>query len=473
MNVGSEARSAATIAFLFPAFPNLHQTFVLWEVLALRKRGIDIALYSIKQPVTQTQQPEGAALQREVTYLPATLSPAVLGANLATLASAPLRYLSTCVRVVRGWWADRAAGREWQSTTMSAGAPDREQTGLEYLRGRFNRSPFLFLLKSLWLVPGAVWLGRDLQARGIRRIHAHWASYSATMALIVHWLFDIPFSFTAHAYDIYLVPRLLGVKVREAEFAVTCAHINASFLRALGGPSAADRVVVNYHGVSLERFRPQPARPRQALPCVVTCGRLEPYKGHHILLRAIAALKSPARCVVVGEGPQRRRLEQLAGELGIADRVEFTGPLPQSRLAEIMADADLFVLASVVLERSGKRDVIPNVLAEAMAMQMAVVSTAVSGISELVSDGVSGRLVAPNDATALAAVIDELLADEPQRRRLAQGGLERVRAAFDREINIEALAALFRGEAGRTESLTECGARQPVGIGLRAGRGNP
>ena len=432
------------IAFLFPAFPNLHQTFVLWEVLALRRRGIDIALYSIKPPLTRTQQPEGAALQREVTYLPSTLSPAVLAANLAMLLSAPGRYLRACAALVRGWWRDRAAGREWKRTRVSDAAPDRELTALEFVRGYVNRSPGLYLLKSLWLVPGAVWLGRDLRARGIDRLHAHWASYSATMALLVHWLFDIPFSFSAHAYDIYLVPRLLGVKVREAEFAVTCARVNADFLRALGGPAAAARVVVNYHGVDLARFRPLAARPAD-LPCVVTCGRLEPYKGHHILLRAMAALRHPVRCVVVGEGPQRQRLEELAQALGIAARVEFTGPLPQTRLAELYAEADLFVLASVILERSGKRDVIPNVLAEAMAMRVPVVATRISGIGELVVDGVSGRLVPPNDAPALAAVIDELLDDEPQRRRLALAGLERVQAEFDREVNIDALAALFRG----------------------------
>jgi colanic acid/amylovoran biosynthesis glycosyltransferase len=432
------------IAFLFPAFPNLHQTFVLWEVLALRRRGLDIALYSIKRPLTRTQQPEGAELQSEVTYLPPTLGPAVLSANLAMLGRAPGRYLRACAGVVRGWWQDRAAGREWRRTRVSEDAPDRERTLVESLRGRFNRSPFLYLLKSLWLIPGAVWLGRDLQARGIQRLHAHWASYSATMALVTHWLFDIPFSFTAHAYDIYLVPRLLGVKVRDAEFAVTCARVNAEFLSALAGPGAADRVVVNYHGVSLERFRPLAAAPATAAaPCLVTCGRLEPYKGHHVLLRAVAGLRQPARCVVVGEGPQRARLEQLARELGIAERVEFTGPLPQSRLAELVGRADLFVLASVILERSGKRDVIPNVLAEAMAMQVPVVATDIAGVPELITDGVDGRLVPPNDVAALTAAIDALLADPAERRRLARAGHERVQAMFDREVNIEALAALF------------------------------
>jgi glycosyltransferase involved in cell wall biosynthesis len=437
-------RQAPTIAFLFPAFPNLHQTFVLWEVLALRRRGIDIALYSIKRPLTATQQPEAAALQHEVTYLPPTLSPAVLMATLTAFAGAPGKFLRVGAALLRGWWQDRTAGAEWRRTRISDDAPDRELTALEYLRGRFNRSPVLYLLKSLWLIPGAVWLGRDLHARGITRLHAHWASYSATMALVVHWLFDIPFSFTAHAYDIYLVPRLLGVKVREAEFAVTCARANAEFLRALAGTGAADRVIVNYHGVSLDRFHPVAAADRADQPCVVTCGRLEPYKGHHVFLRAIAGMRRNTRCIVVGEGPQRARLEQLARELGIADRVEFTGPVPQTRLAEIYAHADVFALASVILERSGKRDVIPNVLAEAMAMQLPVVATAIAGVPELITDGVHGRLVPPNDVRALAAVLDELLGDDAQRDRLARAAVERVHAMFDRERNIEDLAALFQ-----------------------------
>jgi glycosyltransferase involved in cell wall biosynthesis len=432
------------IAFLFPAFPVLHQTFVLWEVLALRERGVPIALFSIKRPGTGTQQPEGEALRREVHYLPSTLSLPVLRDNLTAFVRAPRRYLGVYRRMVSAWWRDRNVGREWKNRRISESAPDRQLTRREYLAGRFNRSPLLYLLKSLWLVPIAVHLGNVLRAKGIERIHAHWASYPTTVALAAHWMFDIPFSFTAHAYDIYLVPRLLSVKVEEADFSVTCAHVNATFLRSLGSEEAGRRVIVNYHGVNLDRFRPLERPDSPALPCIVTCGRLEPYKGHHVLLHACALLSRPVRCVIVGEGPQRERLEQLAAELGIADRVELTGPMPQARLTEIYARADLFVLASVILERSGKRDVIPNVLAEAMAMHLPVVATDISGISELVTDGVSGRLVPPNDAPALARVIGELLAEPAQRERLALGGAAKVAAEFDRKENIEALTTLFK-----------------------------
>ena len=433
------------IAFLFPAFPVLHQTFVLWEVLALRRLGVEIDLYSIKQPSTSTQQPEGEALRKEVHYLPATLSAPVLQANFAALRRDPARYLGAYVRLTREWWRDRNAGKAWQKKKIDKDAPERQLTTMELLRGRFNRNKVLYLLKSLALVPQAVYLGMKLERDGVERLHAHWASYPATMGMVIHWVFGLPFSFTAHAYDIYMVPYLLRPKVNEAHFVVTCARVNATYLENLAGRERPHRVIVNYHGVSLDRFRPMPRDASHRKPgfTVVTCGRLEPYKGHHVLLQACAQLGPDVRCVLVGEGPQRQRLEELARQLGIGDRVEFTGPLPQAELARRYAEADVFVLASVILERSGKRDVIPNVLAEAMAMQLPVVATDISGIGELVRDGESGRLVPANDAGALAAVLEELRGDEAQRRRLGLGGAQKVARDFDREVNIQDLARLF------------------------------
>ena len=445
------------IAFLFPAFPVLHQTFVLWEVLALRRLGVEIELYSIKTPSTSTQQPEGEKLAREVRYLPPALSGPVLRANWTAIRRDPGRYLGAWTRLAREWWQDRNAGRAWQKKKIDRDAPEHQLTPLELLRGRFNRNRFLYLLKSLALIPQAVYLGLELERDGVRWLHAHWASYPATMAMVVHWVCGIPFSFTAHAYDIYMVPYLLRSKVNEADFVVTCANVNATYLENLAGSDRPHRVIVNYHGVSLDRFRPveRGAGGARAGHCLVTCGRLEPYKGHHILLQACALLGPEVRCIVVGEGPQRQRLEQLAAQLGIAERVEFTGPLPQAELARRYAEADVFVLGSVVLERSGKRDVIPNVLAEAMAMRLPVVATSISGIGELVEDGDSGRLVPPNDPRALADVLRELLADEAQRRRLGEGGQRKVGREFDREVNIQELAGLFLAGAGANAAPSE------------------
>jgi glycosyltransferase involved in cell wall biosynthesis len=133
--------------------------------------------------------------------------------------------------------------------------------------------------------------------------------------------------------------------------------------------------------------------------------------------------------------------------------VEFTGPLPQDEVARRYSQATVFVLASIVVTSYGKRDVIPNVLAEAMAMQVPVIATNISGIGELITDRVSGRLVPPNDVKTLARVLDELLADSAQRQRLATGGAHKVRMEFDRSRNIQALAQLFLDERLKPEPV--------------------
>ena len=442
------------IAFVFPAFPVLHQTFVLWEVLALRRLGVPIEIYSLKLPSTRSQQPEGEALAKEVHYLPGVLSWPVLRANLRVLLRSPRRYLGALFGLAAEWWRDRHVKSLWRDKSAAPDPAERLLTLRERIEVFTNQHPFMYLLRSLGLVLPAVYLGCELQQAGIERIHAHWASYPTTVALVIRWIFGIPFSFTAHAYDIYLVPQLLPVKVRTAEFVVTCARVNAAYLEQLAG-NASHRIIVNYHGVNLDRFRPRTTVPDDEVPLIVTCGRLQIYKGHHVLLQACARLRRPVRCVLIGEGPQRANLEQLARSLGIADRVQFTGPLPQDEVARVYGQASLFVLGSIVVTSTGRRDVIPNVLAEAMAMQVPVVATAISGIGELVSDGVSGRLVPPNDPAMLAQVLDELLGDAAQRQRLAVGGHRKVLEEFDRSANIRALADLFLPGGGEGTDASE------------------
>jgi len=460
------------IAFLFPAFPVLHQTFVLWEVVALRRLGVPIKLYSLKRPSTRTQQPEAVALAEEVCYLP-TISSPVLLANVRVLVRSPRRYLGAFVRLAREWWRDRNVKNLWRDKSAPPDPAERMLTRRERLEAFFNTNPLMYLLRSWSLVLTAVYLGEELEKAGIDRVHAHWASYPTTVALVMHWVFGLRFSFSAHAYDIYLVPQLLPVKVRGAEFVVTCARVNAAYLEQLAGPAAHDRIHVNYHGVDLDRFAPHRRPATDDIPRIVTCGRLQIYKGHHILLRACAALKQPVRCILIGEGPQRANLEELARALGIADRVEFTGPLSQREVARLYSEATLFVLASIIVTSYGKRDVIPNVLVEAMAMQVPVVASAISGVGELVSDGSSGRLVPPSDPEALAQVLDELLGDEPQRRRLALGGYQKVVAAFDRSANIRELARLFVDDALGHDACSTGVLPAKTGIQMVAGSGSP
>jgi glycosyltransferase involved in cell wall biosynthesis len=427
------------VAYLFPAFPVFHQTFVLWEVLGLRRNGVRPKIYSMRRPTPQ-QQPEARDVANEVTYLPGMVSLSVLRANWQFLRANPRRYARLYRDVIRAW---RTGGRVPTSLRGSRG----RVTLYDRVRGWFNSQPFLYLLKSLLLVPSGVYLAQQLAGDEISHLHAHWASYPATVAYVVHRVSGLPFSISAHAYDIYMVPRMLPAKLRAARFVVTCAQANAAYLRQLAGAEVGDKILVSYHGVDTRRFAPPEAR-GEGERClnIVSCGQLEHYKGMHHLIDACAALRdsgTPLQCWIVGEGPQRDRLERQADQLGLNGMVRLVGARPQTEVAELFRKADLFVLASEMAGKSGRRDVIANVVVEAMAAGLPVVVSRVPGMEELVEDGVTGYLVPPNRSDKLAHAMAVLAARPDERKRFGDAGRLRVLRDFDSSKNVQRLARLF------------------------------
>jgi colanic acid/amylovoran biosynthesis glycosyltransferase len=417
-----------------------HQTFVLWEVLGLRRNGVLPQVYSLWQG-TAEQQPEARPVLAEVTYLPGLLSLPVLLANWRLLHADRRRYLRLYGHLIAAWRADAVLPKdatEWQSRRVSL---------YDRVRGWFNSQPFLYLLKSLLLVPRAVQLAECLEQRGITYLHAHWASYPATVAYVVHLISGLPFSISAHAYDIYMVPRMLRTKLTAARFVVTCAEANAAFLRRLVDADQAQKIVVSYHGVDVRRFARAAANTRtDGTLTIVSCGRLEHYKGMHHLVDACADLKRKGialRCWIVGDGPQRGRLQRQVERLGLRAEVQLAGARPQTAVAELFSKADIFVLASELAGKFGRRDVIANVIVEAMAGALPVVVSRVPGVEELVEDGVTGYLVAPNRVDQLSEAIAALASDPEQRQRFGQAGRRRVLRDFDNAKNVRLLADLL------------------------------
>src|SRR5262249_55151864 len=145
---------------------------------------------------------------------------------------------------------------------------------------------------------------------------------------------------------------------------------------------------------------------------------------------------------IVGSGPERAALEQRIGAAGLKGTIELVGARPQEDLPRLYREASACVLPSVITE-DGDRDGIPNVLVEAMRMGVPVVSTAISGIPELVRDSDTGLLVPPRDAAALAQAIGRLLDDASLRRRLIANAAARVSTEFDLDRNAERLHALL------------------------------
>ncbi|MEM7309044.1 MAG: glycosyltransferase family 4 protein [Planctomycetota bacterium] len=303
-------------------------------------------------------------------------------------------------------------------------------------------------------------LGRTLLRRGIEHLHVHFAHAPATVGMYAAAYAGIPFSVTGHANDLYVHPQLLRAKLRRATPFATISEENRRFLlRELGAVAA--RVKLVRCGVDTERFQPHGAR--DDVPLVFSTGRLVPKKGLDLLLKSLARVVTPWRCVIAGDGPQHAELQRLARRLGIARRVRFLGAVDTATVRSYLRRAHVFVLPCRQAA-DGDIDGIPVALMEAMAMEVPVVSTRVSGIPELIEDRVSGRLVAPENTLELTYAISEILACSEHARSLGRAARAKVAAEFDLHRNARRLAGAFQ---------TEARAASPLRIETRLGVASP
>ncbi|HWO42457.1 MAG TPA: glycosyltransferase [Candidatus Eisenbacteria bacterium] len=401
--------SRPRLAVIFSRFPVWNQIFAVNDFVELERAGFEIEIFTLRREQEAIRQPENDRFRNRVHYA-FLLSPALLWENL------------------KAWCRPRT----WRLFgAIVAGTRDRR---MEFL-------------KTLFLFPQAVYFARVMQQRGIRHIHAAWASYPATAAWIVSEITSIPFSFSSHAYDIYMVRSLLREKIERSRFVVTCAETNRQALVDIAGRSADGKIFVHRHGTDLERFRPSLAAAVRHEPGwrLLACGFLANYKGFAFLIEACALLRDQGRqfeCVIIGRGPQEKYLLNRIRETRLTGLVRIIPPMPQTELARYYHRADVFIHPSVVT-RTGNRDVIPNVLVEAMASGTPVISTRLSGIQELIENGRNGILVPSADPQALAEAITCLMKDPVKRARLAQAAQRTVAQAYDRRKNAEGLIRTF------------------------------
>jgi glycosyltransferase involved in cell wall biosynthesis len=244
-------------------------------------------------------------------------------------------------------------------------------------------------------------------------------------------------------------------KLAEMDWLATCTAVGRDHLAGLADEPAKVRLV--YHGLDLARFpaTPAPEGTRDGSDehepvRLISVGRAVAKKGYDVLLDALARLPADLnwRLTHIGGGELRDQLRDQAEQLGLVGRIDWQGAQAQADVLAAYRASDLFVLASRVAP-DGDRDGLPNVLMEAQSQGLACLATDVSAIPELIRDGETGRLVPPGDADALAAALEELIRDPGRRQALGQAGAARVRAAFDAEAQIDALADLLRGASGQ------------------------
>jgi colanic acid/amylovoran biosynthesis glycosyltransferase len=293
-------------------------------------------------------------------------------------------------------------------------------------------------------VETAAGLLRDLD---VDHVHAHFATWAAEFAMRAAGAARRPYSFTAHATDIYRdsvdVPALVE-RMANASFVVTVSDANRRHLESLlAGAGRSGRVVRLYNGLDLERIRPYQGErdPRT----VVAVGRLIEKKGFADLVEAtrlLAARGTDLRTVIVGDGPERERLEAQARAAGLGDRLQLVPALTQDDVLALIGSAAVFALPCVI-GADGDRDGLPTVLLEAMAVGTPVVSTTVAGVPEMIDDGRGGLLVGQRDPEALAGALGRLLGSEELRARLAAGALTVMGERFSIRRNAAELAGRF------------------------------
>ncbi|WP_221584203.1 glycosyltransferase [Microbacterium sp. G2-8] len=402
------AEQKVRIGYVLKMYPRFSETFIVTEILAREARGADLRIYSMRPPADPRFH---GALGR---------------------VQAPVSYLSR----------PRTAESLWEILR-----------GAERLPGFVAALPELLTAEASDAAQAVDVAGRALDD-GITHLHAHFASMATTIARLASLLTGIPYSFTAHAKDLFhesVDPLDVDRKVRDAHHVVTVSDFNVRHL-AQTAPSAASTPVVRvYNGIDTEAF---PFRTRAAVagaPEVIAVGRLVEKKGFRYLVEAVAHLRRGGRdvsCRIVGGGALEGELSELARRLGVADLVTLAGPMPQEDIRNEVAAARVFA-APCVVGSDGNADGLPTVLLETMALGTPCISTDVTGIVEAVRSGETGLRVEQHDAPGLAAAIASLLDDPARGERLAAAARALVEREFASTRQAQQLEELVQAPAER------------------------
>lgn len=405
------------VGYVVKRYPRYSETFIVREILAHEKAGMAVEIFTLRPSNDGHFQELIARVRARVNYLYFP-SEGLLPENLAS-ATLPASHL----------WKAFGDASEILSGLWPA---------LGELRNDEARDIYQ-----------AVRLACEVRQKGIHHLHAPFASDAATVARLAARLAGVTYSLTARAKDIFhesVRDDDLRKKFRDASGVITISEYHLDHLRSTYGlpESHLQRI---YNGLDLEEFPYTSPLDRQ--PLIVAVGRLVEKKGFDDLVVACGLLASrdvPFRCRIIGAGKLKADLRRRIDDLGLSDRVKLVGPLPQSEVIREMQAASVVAVPCIV-GADGDRDGLPNVIQESLALGTPVVSTDVTGIPEVVRDGVTGLQVPQNDPPALAAALERLLGDAPLRVRLAKEARRLIEAEFDISRNSARRRALFRASS--------------------------
>lgn len=395
------------VAYVLGTFPQASQTFIAREIRGLRRHGLPLLVFALSRRPADALEPPDRTWYREVRFAPVAFGLASAAAAFHFLAKAPATWLRTFISLIA-----------------------------------LPHKPPVLTLRAVALMMKGAWIAREIErAGGCRQVHAHFALAQTEVAMAVSGLLSCPFSFTAHARDIYAHPSALPEKIRAAAVVVTCTAYNVGHLRQICPEVPQERIRLVHHGVDA----PQHPRSESGVPTLLAAGRLIEKKGFDTLIEACRLLSARGvefRCRIFGTGPLLEPLRRQVQAAGLAGRVDLPGWVAPESLADEMSCAAAFTMPSRI-SKGGDRDGIPNVVLEAMAAGLPVVATAVSGLPEAVVHGKTGFLVAPDQPAALAGVLEPLLVDRDLAGRLGAAGRTRILDEFTLEVSSQRLSAVF------------------------------
>lgn len=424
-----------SVAYVLMGYPRMSELFIASEIARVEQQGIRLRLLVLKPQDEDRHHPVVDRIVAKPVHLPGFTDLADrsfvrwlrdnLAAYVPSIRRAATRHPLRLARVT-GW----ALAQAWRERR---GLRPRAVYAKEWMRAAFVTDH----LSS---------------GDAVTHLHAHFAHGTTTVTWWAAHLLGLPFSFTGHAKDIYQDDQnpkgLLARKMTAAAFVVTCTGANRQHLETVGTDTP---VHVMYHGLNadfaglLDTAAPAPPPDRLR---IISVGRLVEKKGFDVLVDAVARLAErgvDVTAAIAGEdGDHAATVRERISTAALDDRIEFLGTMSQAELFDEYRRSSLFALACRITV-DGDRDGIPNVLMEAMAAGLAVVSTAVSGIPELIEDDVNGLLVPSEDAEALADAIWRLAKDPALSRRLADAGAATIAERFDGEALAEQMAGLFTG----------------------------
>ncbi|OGR28282.1 MAG: colanic acid biosynthesis glycosyltransferase WcaL [Desulfobacterales bacterium RIFOXYA12_FULL_46_15] len=417
-----------TLCMVLKGYPRISETFISNEILLLESLGFSIHIISMREPRESFTHSNVGKIKAAVQYLPST----ILGHLL------PLGYHNLMLALKRPgvyFKALKTAAARWRRTKTSA--------------------TIKHLLQAGYLVHHC------LPGKHIIHFQAHFAHSPTSVAMFSSILSGVPFSFFAHAKDIYTSdPRQLREKMDMARFVVTCTRYNQKYLNTLAGKGNTSVFCV-YHGINPNYFSPQPKSILCTPPYkILTVARMTEKKGLDIVYKALAILRDRGvkfKHTLIGEGQDNEKIVQIIKALSLESVTTLAGTLPHEAVISYYAEADLFVLGCKIAA-DGDRDGIPNVMAESMAMNVPVAAPKVSGIPEFLEDGITGKMVPENDPYALASAMELLLTDEALRQKVIPKARERIIREFNNKELIHDLARIY---CDRIPGLMACPGHPP------------